>query len=44
MLNLGTEAMPLPEAAQRGQRLLSTLSGAANDLRGNEGLIVRLAT
>jgi len=33
----------LPEAARGGERLLSTLAGEAAELRGNEGLIVRLA-
>jgi len=42
-LNLGGEAVPLPEAAHGGERLLSTLTGEADILRGNEGLIVRLA-
>jgi oligo-1,6-glucosidase/alpha-glucosidase len=42
-LNLGGEPVPLPEPARDGERLLSTLTGAADELRGNEGLIVRLA-
>jgi oligo-1,6-glucosidase/alpha-glucosidase len=44
-LNLGDEAVSLPEAALGGKRLLSTLpdEGEAGELRGNEGLIVRLA-
>jgi oligo-1,6-glucosidase/alpha-glucosidase len=42
-LNLGRDAVPLPGAAHGGKRLLSTLAGGADELRGNEGLIVRLA-
>jgi oligo-1,6-glucosidase/alpha-glucosidase len=42
-LNLGDEPVPLPVAARGGQRLLSTLPGDAAELRGNEGLIVRIA-
>jgi alpha-glucosidase len=42
-LNLGEQPVPLPEAARGGERLLSTLSGEAAHLRGNEGLIVRLS-
>jgi oligo-1,6-glucosidase/alpha-glucosidase len=42
-LNLGGDAMPLPEVAGAGERLLSTLAGDADELRGNEGLIVRIA-
>lgn len=42
-LNLGAEAVPLPAAAEGGERLLSTLPDEAEALRGNEGLIVRLA-
>ena len=41
-LNLGDEPVTLPEEARGGKRLLSTLPGAAEELRGNEGLIVRL--
>jgi oligo-1,6-glucosidase/alpha-glucosidase len=41
-LNLGEDSLPLPEAARGGERLLSTLPGEADQLRGNEGLIVRL--
>jgi alpha-glucosidase len=40
-LNLGEAAVPLP--VSDGQRLLSTLPDEADALRGNEGLIVRLA-
>jgi oligo-1,6-glucosidase/alpha-glucosidase len=42
-LNLGDKPVPLPVAARGGQRLLSTLPGDAAELRGNEGLIVRIA-
>ena len=42
-LNLGEGPVQLPAAARSGERLLSTLPGHANDLRGNEGLIVRLS-
>jgi alpha-glucosidase len=42
-LNLGHKSVPLPEAARGAERLLSTLAGEADELRGNEGLIVRLA-
>jgi oligo-1,6-glucosidase/alpha-glucosidase len=42
-LNLGDEPLALPKAVQEGERLLSTLPGEAAVLRGNEGLIVRLA-
>jgi oligo-1,6-glucosidase/alpha-glucosidase len=42
-LNLGEAGAPLPESARGGERLLSTLAGEAAVLRGNEGLIVRLA-
>jgi oligo-1,6-glucosidase/alpha-glucosidase len=42
-LNLGGEPVALPEAARAGERVLSTLAGEAGALRGNEGLIVRLA-
>ena len=42
-LNLGDQPLPLPAAARGGERLLSTLDGDADELRGNEGLIVRLA-
>src|SRR5690606_36583096 len=41
-LNLGEQPVPLPEAARRGERLLSTLEGAAEGLRGNEGTVLRL--
>jgi len=41
-LNLGETPVAMPEAARGGKRLLSTLSGDADDLRGNEGLVVRL--
>jgi alpha-glucosidase len=41
-LNLGEQPLSLPEAARGGERLMSTLSGEAAHLRGNEGLIVRL--
>lgn len=41
-LNLGEEAVPLPDLARGGERLISTLAGRAEELRGNEGLIVRL--
>jgi oligo-1,6-glucosidase/alpha-glucosidase len=41
-LNLGAEPVPLPAQASGGERLLSTLPGAAEALRGNEGVIVRL--
>jgi oligo-1,6-glucosidase/alpha-glucosidase len=45
-LNLGDEPMAMPDVARGGERLLSTLadSGEAGTLRGNEGVIVRLAT
>jgi oligo-1,6-glucosidase/alpha-glucosidase len=42
VLNLGDEPVALPEEARGGKRLLSTLPGVAEELRGNEGLIVRL--
>jgi oligo-1,6-glucosidase/alpha-glucosidase len=41
-LNLGEKAITLPTAAREGERLLSTLAGEFDELRGNEGLIVRL--
>ena len=42
-LNLGPEPVAMPQAARGAPRLLSTLPGAADELRGNEGLIARLA-
>jgi oligo-1,6-glucosidase/alpha-glucosidase len=42
-LNLGGESVPLPGPARGAERLLSTLPGEANELRGDEGVIVRLA-
>jgi hypothetical protein len=42
-LNLSDRAVPLPQAARGGERLLSTLAGEADVLRGNEGVIVRIA-
>ena len=42
-LNLGGGPAPLPEPAHGAERLLSTLPGAADELRGNEGVVVRLA-
>jgi hypothetical protein len=42
-LSFGDRPVPLPQAARGGERLLSTLAGQADELRGNEGLIVRLA-
>jgi alpha-glucosidase len=42
-LNLGEQAVPMPEAAHGAERLLSSLPGEADVLRANEGLIVRLA-
>jgi len=42
-LNLGDQPVPPPAAARSGERLLSTLAGEAGELRGNEGVIVRLA-
>ena len=42
-LNLGGEPLPLPEAAKGAERLLSTLAGEADELRGNEGLVLRLS-
>jgi oligo-1,6-glucosidase/alpha-glucosidase len=42
-LNLGGGPVPLPEPAHGAERLLSTLPGAADELRGNEGVVVRLA-
>ncbi len=42
-LNLGDQPVPLPDGARRGERLLSTLAGKADGLRGHEGMIVRLA-
>jgi oligo-1,6-glucosidase/alpha-glucosidase len=42
-LNLGGDPVPLPEPARGAERLLSTLAGEGDVLRGNEGLIVRLA-
>ncbi|MXP40413.1 DUF3459 domain-containing protein [Altererythrobacter soli] len=41
-LNLGQEPVPLPAETRGGERLLSTLSGEADVLRADEGLIVRL--
>jgi alpha-glucosidase len=41
-LNLGPDPLPLPREAMDGERLLSTLSGESNALRGNEGLILKL--
>ena len=41
-LNLGAMPVPMPDQALGGERLLSTLSGAADQLRGNEGVILRL--
>ena len=41
-LNLGEEPVTLPDQALGGERLLSTLPGAADHLRGNEGVILRL--
>jgi oligo-1,6-glucosidase/alpha-glucosidase len=43
-LNLRQEPVPLPEAAQGGERLLSTLPGEGKEsvLRGDEGVVVRL--
>jgi oligo-1,6-glucosidase/alpha-glucosidase len=41
-LNLGGKPVPLPEPARGAERLLSTLPGEADELRGNEGVIVRL--
>jgi oligo-1,6-glucosidase/alpha-glucosidase len=42
-LNLSDRAVPLPQAARGGERQLSTLAGEADVLRGNEGVIVRIA-
>jgi len=42
-LNLDDRPVPLPEAAQGGERLLSTLTGEADELRGNEGVVLRLS-
>jgi oligo-1,6-glucosidase/alpha-glucosidase len=44
-LNLGAEPVPLQEAAQDGERLLSTLPGEGDPdtLRGDEGVVARLA-
>ena len=42
-LNLGDAAVPLPDTARGGERLLSTLGGESEELRGNEGVIVRLS-
>jgi oligo-1,6-glucosidase/alpha-glucosidase len=42
-LNFGADPIPLPDQALAGERLLSTLAGTADHLRGNEGVIVRLA-
>jgi oligo-1,6-glucosidase/alpha-glucosidase len=42
VLNLGSEAITLPDQALGGERLLSTLPGGARELRGNEGLILLL--
>jgi oligo-1,6-glucosidase/alpha-glucosidase len=42
-LYLGEKPVSVPEAARGGERLLSTLPGEADVLRGNEGAIVRLA-
>jgi alpha-glucosidase len=41
-LNLGPEPVAMPQEALGAPRLLSTLPGAADELRGNEGLIARL--
>lgn len=40
-LNLGEAPVPLPKAAEGAERLLSTLDGEAEQLRGNEGVIMR---
>jgi len=42
-LNLGAEPIAMPDHALGGERLLSTLAGTSDDLRGNEGVILRLA-
>jgi len=42
LLNFGDEPVALPDQALGGERLLSTLAGAFDVLRGNEGLILRL--
>jgi len=41
-LNLGEEPVPMPDEARDGERLLSTLPGESSELRGNEGIILRL--
>jgi oligo-1,6-glucosidase/alpha-glucosidase len=41
-LNLGPDPVPMPAEASGGKRLLSTLSGESNALRGNEGVILKL--
>ena len=41
-LNLGADPVAMPGQAPGGARLLSTLPGAADHLRGNEGVILRL--
>ncbi len=41
-LNLGGEPLALPDQALGGERLLSTLAGEVGELRGNEGVILRL--
>ncbi|HEY6816293.1 MAG TPA: DUF3459 domain-containing protein, partial [Croceibacterium sp.] len=42
VLNLGADSLPMPAAASGGARVLSTLSGHSNALRGNEGVILKL--
>src|SRR5690606_22878004 len=41
-LNFGEEATEMPAQAAGGERLLSTLPGRSEKLRGNEGVIWRL--
>ena len=41
-LNLGAEPVTMPDQALGGERLLSTLAGAAHELRGNEGVVLQL--
>ena len=41
-LNFGPDPIVLPDVACDGERLLSTLEGASGELRGNEGVLVRL--
>jgi alpha-glucosidase len=44
-LNLGPDPVPMPDAAEGGRRVLSTITteGDTGSLRGNEGVIVRRA-